>query len=325
MTAPRETRLLMAFACLSAAFPAYGAVGHPEAAKAPARHLAPTASGPTQTTASRAVIPPITRDGAAQPFILTGAPADRERAEWCLTQAVYYEAATQPSDGQAAVAQTVLNRLRHPDYPKSVCGVVYEGSGLRTGCQFSFTCDGSLRRSPDPWLWSRAMAVAHRALNGYVMPAVGEATYYHADYVRPFWRKALTRITQIGAHIFYRWPGPSGDASAFTGQYAGHESDLSAVLQATDPRLATLRPAVWRDADARRPTARMAANGRQARAVLSFGLYEASYAQTPRTILAAIRTPDVHPNPVALPPVHPTVVATTSAISAPATATPLTR
>jgi spore germination cell wall hydrolase CwlJ-like protein len=174
----------------------------------------------------------------AQPFVLQASPADRVQAVRCLAQAVYFEAGREPADGQAAVAQTVLNRLRHPDYPKSVCGVVYQGASLKTGCQFSFTCDGSLNQPLVPSVWTQAQAVAKRALSGYVMPAVGEATHYHADYVQPYWSPTLVKITQIGQHIFYRWTGPWGEPAAFTGRYAGHEAHLTpAVLTSGDSRV----------------------------------------------------------------------------------------
>lgn len=173
----------------------------------------------------------------AKPFVLKASDDDRVRAEECLAQAIYYEAAVEPVDGMRAVAQTVLNRLRHPGYPKSICGVVYEGSQRVTGCQFSFTCDGSLARVPNPVLWERARTVAQRALAGYVMTPVGTATHYHADYVAPYWAPTLYKITQIGRHIFYRWTGPSGLPRAFSGRYAGGEANLSlAILQGYDER-----------------------------------------------------------------------------------------
>jgi spore germination cell wall hydrolase CwlJ-like protein len=140
--------------------------------------------------------------GAAQPFYLTATGPERERALLCLTQAIYYEAALEPDAGQAAVAQTVLNRVRHPAFPHTICGVVYQGSQVAPGCQFSFTCDGSRDRTPVPWLWRRARAVAERAVSGYVMSAIGSATAYHADYVFPSWGPTLVKIGQIGAHIF---------------------------------------------------------------------------------------------------------------------------
>ncbi|MDP1631830.1 MAG: cell wall hydrolase [Caulobacter sp.] len=174
----------------------------------------------------------------ARPFILKASTEDRARAEDCLTQAIYYEAAVEPVEGMQAVAQTVLNRLRHPGYPKSVCGVVYEGSQRLTGCQFSFTCDGSLARTPNPVLWARARGVAHSALGGFVLAPVGTATHYHADYVAPYWAPTLYKITKIGRHIFYRWTGPSGSPAAFSGRYAGGENNLSlAILQGLDERI----------------------------------------------------------------------------------------
>ena len=173
----------------------------------------------------------------ARPFLLKASAGDRALAEECLTQAIYYEAAVEPVEGMQAVAQTVLNRLRHPGYPKSVCGVVYEGSQRTTGCQFSFTCDGALARVPNPVLWERARGVAQRALNGFVLKTVGTATHYHADYVAPYWAPTLYKITQIGRHIFYRWTGPSGLPRAFSGRYAGGEANLSmAILEGLDER-----------------------------------------------------------------------------------------
>ncbi len=172
-----------------------------------------------------------------RPFVLKAGGEDRARAVECLTQAVYYEAAREPQVGQEAVAQVVLNRMRHPAYPKSVCGVVYQGSARATGCQFTFTCDGSLAYAPVPALWKRARAVAERALNGYVDKTVGSATHYHAQYVAPYWAPTLVKMTQVGQHIFYRWTGPWGEPAAFTGRYAGGEAYLSpAVLGGLDAR-----------------------------------------------------------------------------------------
>ena len=163
----------------------------------------------------------------ARPFVLAAQGPERERAVLCMTQAVYYEGAAEPLEGQQAVAQTVINRIRHPDFPKSVCGVVYEGSTLPTGCQFSFTCDGSLARSPVEPYWSRARAVAEAALGGFVAQAVGSSTHYHADYVFPRWGPQMVKVIQLGAHIFYRYPGPAGAPQLLTGQYAGGELRVS--------------------------------------------------------------------------------------------------
>lgn len=140
----------------------------------------------------------------------------------CLTQAVYYEAANEPLAGKRGVAQVVLNRLKHPAYPNSVCGVVYEGVN-RPVCQFSFTCDGSLLRRPMASLWKQSEDVARAALAGEVEPRVGSATHYHADYVLPRWAYTLGKIDKIGLHIFYRFPGRAGEARAFTRRWNGRE------------------------------------------------------------------------------------------------------
>ena len=172
-----------------------------------------------------------------RPFVLQADADDRARALRCMTQAIYYEAAREPLRGQQAVAQVVLNRLRHPAYPKSICGVVYEGSARATGCQFTFTCDGALRWAPQAGLWRQAQDVARRALAGFVDKDVGSATHYHAAYVVPYWAPTLVKMVQVGQHIFYRWTGPWGEPPAFNGHYTGHEADLSpALLASADPR-----------------------------------------------------------------------------------------
>jgi Cell wall hydrolyses involved in spore germination len=160
---------------------------------------------------------------AAKPFrALIAAGEDHDRALQCLTQAVYYEAARESESGQRAVAQVVLNRVRHPAFAKTVCGVVYQRFAASV-CQFSFVCDGSLARRPMAALWTRAQRVAADALAGHVEREVGTATHYHADYVFPRWAPHLGKLAQIGAHIFYRWPGGWGLPGAFTGRYAGGE------------------------------------------------------------------------------------------------------
>jgi spore germination cell wall hydrolase CwlJ-like protein len=169
-----------------------------------------------------------TPDTAARQFKLLADETSRDRALECLTQAVYYEAATEAADGQRAVAQVILNRMRHPGFPSTVCGVVYQGSELPTGCQFTFTCDGSLARTPIPSIWSRARKIAVDALGGHVFAAVGHATHYHADYVLPYWADSLAKQVQIGHHIFYRLRGGLGTDAAFSQRYAGKEPDLPA-------------------------------------------------------------------------------------------------
>jgi len=152
-------------------------------------------------------------------FHAASVPANAQR---CLTQAIYYEAGYEPEAGKRAVAQVVLNRVRHPAYPNSVCGVVYQGSNQRV-CQFSFTCDGSLTRTPAAAAWSSASRIASEALAGRVEQSVGTATHYHADYVVPRWAYSLGKVRQLGTHIFYRFNGSLGRAGAFRALYSGRE------------------------------------------------------------------------------------------------------
>lgn len=122
----------------------------------------------------------------------------------CLTQAVYYEARSEPIEGQQAVAQVVMNRTRNGRYPNSVCGVVYERTGAYGTCQFTFVCDGSMRRPMQGEAWERAQSVATQALHGFELAPLKDAMHYHADYVSPAWSVTLPRIRQIGRHIFYQ-------------------------------------------------------------------------------------------------------------------------
>ena len=160
---------------------------------------------------------------AASKFLLSGAENSKYRAQQCLTTAIYYEAAQEPDAGQRAVAQVILNRVTHPSYPKSVCGVVYQGSERASGCQFSFTCDGSLRRKPSSFYWSRARKVAAAMLAGEVSIPAGLATHYHTTDIRPYWAPSLNFIGTIGNHRFYKWKGAAGKKKAFSQNYAGYE------------------------------------------------------------------------------------------------------
>lgn len=185
--------------------------------------VVPTAEG-ADAVARNALLPVSTLPvEAARPFMMPVISlAQSTNAQRCLTQAIYYEAATESDAGKAAVAQVILNRMKHPAYPNTVCGVIYQGSS-RPGCQFSFACDGSMRRPPVPALWRRSAEIARAALSGHVETSVGMATHYHANYVLPRWAPKLTKIEQIGAHIFYRWPGSWGKPKAFSDAYAGAE------------------------------------------------------------------------------------------------------
>jgi hypothetical protein len=173
--------------------------------------------------------------GSVAPFVLQAGDRDRARAVQCLTQAIYYEAASEPRAGQEAVAQVVLNRLKHPAFPKTVCGVVYEGSDRRTGCQFTFTCDGSLARTPVLWRWDAAEQVAAAALSGHVANEVGASTHYHAAWMTPYWSASLVRTQKIGGHVFYRMPGVAGTPEALNGTYSGVEPATQTTIARADP------------------------------------------------------------------------------------------
>ncbi|MBA3054317.1 MAG: cell wall hydrolase [Sphingomonadales bacterium] len=175
---------------------------------------------------------------AAQVLRARGSEADRMRALTCLTQAIYYEAASEPDAGQRAVAQVVLNRVAHPAYPQTVCGVVYQGSERPTGCQFTFTCDGALARTPVPLFWRRAEAVARAALAGHVYAPVGLATHYHTTAIHPYWADSLAYLGTIGAHRFYRFGGPAGAPATFNvARYRGGEPAAAPLPR---PALATV-------------------------------------------------------------------------------------
>lgn len=130
--------------------------------------------------------------------------ASRERR--CLAEAIYYEARSEMLAGQMAVAEVVLNRVRHRAYPDSVCGVVYEGAERTTGCQFTFTCDGSTAHPPTGRSWERAQSIADHVLMGFAPLITNRATHYHTTAVDPIWNDSLVRTRRIGAHIFYRFP-----------------------------------------------------------------------------------------------------------------------
>jgi spore germination cell wall hydrolase CwlJ-like protein len=181
---------------------------------------------------------------AAKPFKLTGVETDMARATDCLAAAIFYEAGFETLEGQRAVAQVVLNRVRHPAYPKTVCGVVFQGQERSTGCQFSFTCDGAMARIPSAESWARVQRVARSALTGSVYKPVGHATHYHTNWVVPVWSASLEKIRAEGTHLFFRWAGWWGTPTAFRGGYAGNEmsvaklANVSMVHSGTDVAVA---------------------------------------------------------------------------------------
>lgn len=167
---------------------------------------------------------------AARPFVLTGSAADQTRAVDCLAAATWYEAGDD-AVGQQAVAQVVLNRLRHPAFPKTVCGVVFQGQERRTGCQFTFTCDGAMTRTPAPAAWVRAQEIARRALAGFVYTKVGHSTHYHTDWVVPYWSSSLDKVAEVHTHLFFRWTGWWGTPPAFRRTYAGAEPVIAKMAR----------------------------------------------------------------------------------------------
>ncbi len=124
----------------------------------------------------------------------------------CLAEAIYYEARSEPRAGQIAVAQVVKNRVRSKHFPNSVCGVVYQGSERNTGCQFTFTCDGSLAEAPKGQAWQTAELMASFVLTQEPKSTVGRSTHYHTTAVDPVWNDSLERTRLVGSHIFYRFP-----------------------------------------------------------------------------------------------------------------------
>lgn len=127
-----------------------------------------------------------------------------DKDEHCLATAIYFEARGESAKGQTAVAEVILARTRTPGRPSTVCGVVYEGSHRRSGCQFSFTCDRAKDVVRDQEQWATAERIAEEVLSGDAKSVAGGATFYHADYVKPRWAKRMVRVTQIGSHIFYK-------------------------------------------------------------------------------------------------------------------------
>jgi spore germination cell wall hydrolase CwlJ-like protein len=127
-----------------------------------------------------------------------------ERERRCLAKAIYFEARGESIDGQIAVGQVILNRVRSPQFPETICGVVYQGQ-MAPGCQFSFACDGKTDAPRQDAQWAQAQALAKKITSGQVwLPEVGYSTYYHANYVRPRWVGDMSKIDKIGRHIFYK-------------------------------------------------------------------------------------------------------------------------
>ena len=216
----------------------YGTRPHPVAPPADVvpnllpMELAPIAEDDAR--AANARIPLVLKDFvAARPFTYAGDGDSRARARDCLAAAMIYEAGDD-SRGQLSVGQVVINRARHPAFPKSICGVVFQGSERTTGCQFTFTCDGALNRRYSDAAWTRAQLNADMMLAGLTDPTVGLATHYHTDWVRPYWSDSLEKIAIVDTHLFFRWPGYWGTPGAFRGAVSGSDGPV-AKLAALSP------------------------------------------------------------------------------------------
>lgn len=149
-------------------------------------------------------IPPIEKGDhawAAKPLPPKVFTASEQR---CLAAGIYFEARGEKLEGQAAVAQVILNRVRNPAYPNNICGVVYQNKHWRNRCQFSFACDGIRDRVKSPKHWNMAEEIALATTAGKIwFKQVGSSTHYHATYVRPKWARKMRRVGRIGLHIFY--------------------------------------------------------------------------------------------------------------------------
>jgi len=134
-----------------------------------------------------------------------------EREQWCMATGIYFEARGESYRGQVAVAQVIMNRVDHPNYPDTICGVVYQNQHRRNACQFSFACDGktNVNRTSEVAAWDRAQSITQEVLNKEIyLTEVADATHYHATYVRPAWARNMDKLAQVGLHVFYKFkPG----------------------------------------------------------------------------------------------------------------------
>lgn len=197
-----------------------GAAARPTTPPPAVEPLVLDASNPAEARKLNAEIPFSTAPNpAAKPFKFTGDAVGLTRATDCLAAAMLYEAGDDAT-GERAVGQVVINRLRHPAFPKTVCGVVFQGEERATGCQFTFTCDGAMARTPSAAAWDRARGLAIRMLSGEVFKPVGMSTHYHTDWVMPFWSASLDKVAAVDTHLFFRWKGWWGTPPAFSNKVA---------------------------------------------------------------------------------------------------------
>jgi spore germination cell wall hydrolase CwlJ-like protein len=162
---------------------------------------APAAVPPLASPAVKAALPPARPIAPRSPLVGT---VTSEKEMKCLAEAVYFEARSEPERGQAGVAQVVLNRAQSGVYPSTVCGVVYQNRHRYLACQFTFACEGKSLRITEPGAWSTASRIARDVAEGRTyLPGVGNATHYHANYVRPWWVRHMDKREKVGKHVFY--------------------------------------------------------------------------------------------------------------------------
>jgi hypothetical protein len=178
------------------------ALASPEAAIQDTIIIAKAAPPPVVETPAVKAALPVARPVPPKSPLVGVVTSEKEMK--CLAEAVYFEARSEPERGQAAVAQVVLNRVKSDAYPNTVCGVVYQNRHRYLACQFTFACEGKALRTDETGPWSTAQRIARDVAEGRTyLPGVGNATHYHANYVRPWWARYMDRREKVGRHIFY--------------------------------------------------------------------------------------------------------------------------
>ena len=168
--------------------------------------IAPTSSTPMPAIASEQLAYARANAPVTGGFSAGSAMQVSDKELWCLATAIYFEARGESYRGQVAVAQVVLNRVKDHRYPDTICGVVFQNQSRRNSCQFSFACDGIPETINDRKSWAQAEDIANRFTAGQLyLTEVGDATHYHATYVRPAWAPRMNKVTQIGLHVFYKF------------------------------------------------------------------------------------------------------------------------
>lgn len=168
--------------------------------------IAPPMSNPQPALASEQLAYARANAPVTGGFSTGKAVAVSDKELWCLSTAIYFEARGESYRGQVAVAQVVLNRVKDHRYPETICGVVFQNQNRRNSCQFSFACDGIPETINDRTAWEQAEDIASRFTAGQLyLTEVADATHYHATYVRPAWAPRMTKVTQIGLHVFYKF------------------------------------------------------------------------------------------------------------------------